>query len=62
VSLTVNDVNACAFSVLLIPHTLSVTTLGHNRPGDSLNIEIDVMARYAARLIERPSSSKGEGD
>ena len=61
VSLTVNDVNASAFSVLLIPHTLSVTTLGDNRPGDRLNVEIDVMARYAARLIERPSSSNGEG-
>jgi riboflavin synthase len=61
VSLTVNDVNASAFSVLLIPHTLSVTTLGDNRLGDRLNVEIDVMARYAARLIERPSSSNGEG-
>jgi riboflavin synthase len=60
VSLTVNDVDACTFSVLLIPHTLSVTTLGDNRPGDRLNVEIDVMARYAARLLERPSSSKGE--
>jgi riboflavin synthase len=60
VSLTVNGVDACTFSVLLIPHTLSVTTLGDNRPGDRLNVEIDVMARYAARLLERPSSSKGE--
>jgi len=61
VSLTVNEVDFCAFSVLLIPHTLSVTTLGDNRPGDGLNVEIDVMARYAARLIERSTSSKGEG-
>ena len=61
VSLTVNAVNGRAFSVLLIPHTLSVTTLGHNRPGDRLNVEIDVMARYAARLLEHPSSSTGEG-
>lgn len=51
VSLTVNDVDARAFSVLLIPHTLAVTTLGDNRPGDRLNLEVDVMARYAARLI-----------
>jgi riboflavin synthase len=57
VSLTVNDVGARSFSVLLIPHTLSVTTLGDNRPGDRLNVEIDLMARYAARLIERPTSS-----
>jgi riboflavin synthase len=55
VSLTVNDVGARTFSVLLIPHTLAVTTLGDNRPGDRLNLEIDVMARYAARLIERPT-------
>jgi riboflavin synthase len=61
VSLTVNDVDGCAFSVLLIPHTLSVTTLGDNRPGDWLNVEIDVMARYAARLIEHSTSSKDEG-
>jgi riboflavin synthase len=61
VSLTVNDVDGCAFTVLLIPHTLSVTTLRDNRLGDWLNVEIDLMARYAARLIERSTSSKGEG-
>jgi riboflavin synthase len=61
VSLTVNEVDSRRFSVLLIPHTLSVTTLGDNRPGDSLNVEIDVMARYAARLIEGSTPVKGEG-
>lgn len=60
VSLTVNDVEACAFSVLLIPHTLAVTTLRDNRPGDRLNIEIDLMARYAARLIESTPTSNGD--
>lgn len=52
VSLTVNDVEGHRFSVLLIPHTLSVTTLGARRAGDALNIEVDLMARYAARLSE----------
>lgn len=51
-SLTVNDVEGDRFSVLLIPHTLSVTTWGERRAGDRLNLEIDLMARYAARLAE----------
>ena len=52
VSLTVNEVDGDRFSVLLIPHTLAVTTLGARRAGDALNIEVDLMARYAARLSE----------
>jgi riboflavin synthase len=52
VSLTVNTVEDDMFSVLVIPHTLSVTTLGASRSGDHLNLEIDLMARYAARLME----------
>jgi len=52
VSLTVNEVTADTFSVLIIPHTLSVTTLGALKHGDALNLEVDVMARYAARLME----------
>ncbi len=52
VSLTVNDVSRETFSVLIIPHTLKVTTLGALRSGDLVNVEIDLMARYAARLIE----------
>jgi riboflavin synthase len=51
-SLTVNDVEDDMFSVLVIPHTLSVTTFGERRPGDCLNLEVDLMARYAARLAE----------
>jgi riboflavin synthase len=54
VSLTVNEVNADAFSVLIIPHTLAVTTLGTAKVGDKMNLEIDLMARYAARLMETP--------
>ncbi len=52
VSLTVNEVAGDTFSVLIIPHTLSVTTFGALKSGDALNLEVDVMARYAARLIE----------
>jgi riboflavin synthase len=52
VSLTVNDVTRETFSVLIIPHTLKVTTIGALKPGDQINLEIDLMARYAARLME----------
>jgi riboflavin synthase len=52
VSLTVNAVEDDTFSVLIIPHTLHVTTLGALRKGDDVNLEIDTMARYAARLME----------
>jgi riboflavin synthase len=52
VSLTVNEVAGDTFSVLIIPHTLKVTTLGELAVGAQLNIEVDLMARYAARLIE----------
>ena len=51
-SLTVNSVEGDMFSILLIPHTLAVTTWGDRKAGDDLNIEVDLMARYAARLIE----------
>jgi len=54
VSLTVNTVAGDRFEVLVIPHTLQVTTLGALATGDRVNIEIDLMARYAARLTERP--------
>lgn len=52
VSLTVNEVAGDTFSVLLIPHTLQVTTLGDLAAGDQVNLEVDLMARYAARLAE----------
>jgi riboflavin synthase len=52
VSLTVNEVTDETFAVLIIPHTLAMTTLGSIKPGDKLNLEIDLMARYAARLME----------
>jgi len=56
VSLTVNEVAGDRFSVLVIPHTLSVTTFGARKPGDPLNLEVDLMARYAARLSEAASA------
>lgn len=53
VSLTVNTVSDVEFAVLIIPHTLSVTTLGASwQAGAEVNIEVDLMARYAARLTE----------
>jgi riboflavin synthase len=52
VSLTVNEVNNNAFEVMIIPHTLLATTLGNLKAGDKVNLEADMMARYAARLIE----------
>ena len=53
VSLTVNEVSRTQFSVTIIPHTLGQTTLGGWRPGDRVNLEVDLMARYAARLAEK---------
>ena len=52
VSLTVNTVADTSFTVLIIPHTLAVTTLGAWEAGTEVNIEVDQMARYAARLTE----------
>jgi riboflavin synthase len=54
VSLTVNEVADDTFTVLIIPHTLAVSTLGALAAGDTVNLEVDLMARYAARLMERP--------
>ena len=54
VSLTVNAVEGDTFSTLIIPHTLQVTTFGALTKDDDVNLEIDTMARYAARLMERP--------
>ena len=52
VSLTVNDVTADTFSVLIIPHTLAVTTIGTWQAGTEVNLEVDLMARYAAGLLQ----------
>jgi riboflavin synthase len=52
VSLTVNEVANDAFGVNIIPHTAAVTSFGSLRPGDAVNLEIDMLARYVARLAE----------
>ncbi len=53
VSLTVNDVDGARFGVNIIPYTLAHTTWGDRRPGDLVNLEVDLMARYLARLREQ---------
>ena len=51
-SLTVNGVDGRRFEVMIIPHTLAVTTWGERRAGESVNLEIDTLARYVARLAQ----------
>jgi riboflavin synthase len=51
-SLTVNEVQGARFGVNLIPLTLTQTTWGRKKPGDEINVEIDLFARYVARLME----------
>lgn len=52
VSLTVNGIQGCRFWLMLIPHTLSVTTLEQCVPGHELNLEVDLLARYVVRYFE----------
>ena len=63
VSLTVNEVEGNEFGVNVIPHTATVTTLGAARPGDRLNLEADLVARYVERLLNGsfPSREKTGG-
>ncbi|MFN3867748.1 MAG: riboflavin synthase [Hyphomicrobiaceae bacterium] len=51
-SLTVNEVAGSRFGVNIIPHTLTATTWGRKKPGDDVNLEVDLFARYVARLME----------
>jgi len=53
VSLTVNEVTATGFGVNIIPHTQRMTTLGRLGVGDAVNLEIDLLARYVARLLQK---------
>ena len=55
VSLTIAAVTETGFETALIPHTLEVTTLGLRRPGDQVNLEFDVLAKYLERLLENRS-------
>jgi riboflavin synthase len=57
VSLTVNAVAGARFSVMLVPHTLSVTTLGELAVGNELNLEVDLLARYVGRYLEATQGS-----
>ena len=54
-SLTVNDVEKQTFGINLVPHTKTVTTWGDMKIGDSINLEIDTLARYVARLADYQS-------
>jgi len=58
VSLTVNAVEGAGFEVNVIPHTRSATTLGRLRAGDRVNLEVDMLARYAERLLAPPEVAK----
>jgi riboflavin synthase len=51
ISLTVVEAGADRFSVALIPTTLALTTLGHKQPGDPVNLEVDVVAKYVERML-----------
>ena len=57
VSLTIAAIRGDAFEVALIPHTLEVTTLGAVEPGDEVNLEVDVLAKYVEKLIDRDTIS-----
>ena len=52
VSLTLNAVEASRFGISIIPHTLTHTAFGDKKPGDRVNLEVDLIARYVARLLE----------
>jgi riboflavin synthase len=58
VSLTVVSVGAGSFTVSLIPETLARTTLGHKQPGDPVNLEVDVIAKYVERLLSSQHTDK----
>ncbi|NBW91919.1 MAG: riboflavin synthase [Actinobacteria bacterium] len=58
ISLTAFDLTADTFRVAVIPHTASVTTLGVRKPGDAVNIEMDVLAKHVQRLVEPHTKRK----
>ena len=61
VSLTVNEVEGARFGVNIIPYTLAHTSLGEARPGQRLNLEIDTIARYVARLLDVSGAERTNG-
>lgn len=60
VSLTVNAIDGDVVQVMVIPHTLAVTTLGQLKPGATLNLEVDMLARYAVRFLEVSPGAEAE--
>lgn len=58
ISLTAFDLTADTFRVAVIPHTAAVTTLGVRKPGDAVNIEMDVLAKHVQRLVEPHTKRK----
>ncbi len=60
ISLTVAAVDDDGFDIAVIPHTLAVTTLGARQPGDPVNLEVDVVAKYVERLLRQASSAEAE--
>lgn len=61
ISLTVVEVFRGAFSVVIIPHTANVTTIGFKSAGDSVNLEADIIGKYVARFLNRDSVKTGSG-
>jgi len=61
VSLTVTDIGADEFGVALVPYTLEATTLGALRPGDSVNVEVDLVAKYVERFMGRDKDKRKDG-
>lgn len=53
ISLTVVDILEDSFTVVIIPHTAKMTTLGHKEPGDSVNLEVDILSKYVARFLRK---------
>ena len=62
VSLTVNGASGAEFDVVIIPHTMAVTMLAHLMPSDEANLEVDLLARYVARLMAAPPDSEPPED
>jgi riboflavin synthase len=60
ISLTVFGVNRCRFTCALIPHTLKMTTLGTKQPGDTVNIESDLLAKYIERFVGERNGGRSE--
>ena len=56
VNLTEDTANACVVNINIIPHTLENTTLGQLKQGDAVNLEVDLIARYVARMLSKPEA------